>query len=105
MNTLEVSAAKLKSVSNDFKSAGNKVKNITDSMLAEIKAINGSVWEGDAATAYKNQFNKLEQDMNQMYKMIQEYDSDLDQIAAQYDKVEKANEQIAQSLATDVVSF
>lgn len=105
MNTLQVTSSKLKTASDQFKTTGQKVKHITDGMLNEIKAINGAVWEGDAATAYKNQFAKLEEDMNQIFKMIQEYDTDLDQIAAEYDKVEKANSQVAQSLATDVVSF
>ncbi len=105
METLQVNSSKLKTISDQFKAVAKQVKTTTDNMLNEIKAINGSVWEGDAATAYKNQFNKLEEDMNQMFKMISEYDTDLDQIAAEYNKVEQQNQQIAQALATDVVSY
>jgi len=38
-----------------------------------------------------------------MYKMITEYSNDLIDIAAQYESTEKANEALAQALATDVI--
>lgn len=103
MAELKVTPSQLKSKASDFKSKASKVHGTTDKMLSLIKQLNGATWSGDAAEAYKKQFNKLEKDMEQMYKMITEYSTDLTQIANTYESTEKANEAIAQSLATDVI--
>ena len=103
MAELKVTPSQLKSKAGEFKSKANKVRSTTDKMLNEIKSINGSTWAGDASKAYKSQFAKLENDMNDMYKMITEYANDLEDIAAQYESTEKANEALAQALATDVI--
>ena len=49
------------------------------------------------------EFAKLEGDMNQMHKMINEYSTDLIDIANQYESTEQANQAIAGALATDVI--
>lgn len=103
MERLVVTSSKLTSISDQFKALANQVKATTENMKSVVSSIN-SVWEGDAASAYMNQFTKLHEDMDQMYKMIMEYDTDLDEIAQNYNQAEKANEQLAQSLQTDVVS-
>ncbi|MDE6434727.1 MAG: WXG100 family type VII secretion target [Lachnospiraceae bacterium] len=103
MSELKVTPSKLKSKAGEFKSKANKVHRTTDKMLNEIKTINGSTWAGDASDAYKKQFAKLENDMNDMFKMITEYSSDLEDIAAQYESTEKANEALAHELETDVI--
>ena len=103
MAELKVTPSQLKSKASDFKTKASKVHGTTEKMLSLIKQINESTWSGDAAEAYKKQFNKLEKDMEQMYKMIIEYSTDLTQIANTYETTEKANEAIAQSLATDVI--
>ena len=103
MSVLKVTPSQLKSKANEFKTKANKVRSTTNKMLNEIKTINGSTWAGDASEAYKKQFAKLEKDMNDMYKMITEYSNDLIDIAAQYESAEKANQSLAQGLATDVI--
>lgn len=103
MAELKVTPSQLKSKASEFKGKANKVRSTTDQMLNEIKTINGSSWAGDASEAYKKQFAKLENDMNDMYKMIMEYSNDLIDIANQYETTEKANEAVAQALATDVI--
>ena len=104
MSELKVKPSELKSKASEFKTKASKVHNTTDRMLNLIKQINGAVWSGDAAEAYKKQFAKLEEDMNQMYRMITEYSTDLEQISAEYESTEKANEAIASALATDVIA-
>ena len=104
MAELKVTPSQLKSKASEFKGNANKVRTTTNKMLTEIKSINGSTWSGEAAEAYKKQFAKLEKDMEQMFKMITEYSNDLEDIANEYQKTEQANEQIAQALATDVIS-
>lgn len=105
MSELKVTPSQLKAKANEFKSKANGVQRTTDKMLTEIKTINGSTWAGDASEAYKKQFSKLEKDMNEMYKIIVEYSDDLTEIANQYESTEKANEALAQALATDVVKY
>ena len=104
ISELKVTPSELKSKASDFKSKASKVHSTTDKMLNLIKQINGATWSGDASEAYKKQFGKLEKDMDQMYRMITEYSTDLEDIAAEYESTEKANEAIASALATDVIS-
>lgn len=104
MERLVVTSSQLKSISDQFKTVANQVKRTTDDMMTTVNSIN-NVWEGDAASAYKTQFGKLQEDMDQMYKMIMEYDKDLDEIAQKYNEAEKANAQLAQSLPTDAVTY
>lgn len=103
MAELKVTPSQLKTKAGDFKSKGSKVHSTTDKMLTLIKQINGATWSGDAAQKFKNQFSKLENDMGQMYRMINEYSTDLEDISAEYESTEKANEAIASALATDVI--
>lgn len=103
ISELKVTPSQLKNKAEEFKKKASKVHSTTDKMLNLIKQVNGSTWSGDAAEAYKKRFAKLENDMNQMYKMITEYSTDLTKIANKYESTEKSNEAIAQSLATDVI--
>lgn len=104
MEKLVVTSSKLKSISDQFKGVAKQVKATTENMKSVVNSIN-SAWEGEAASAYMNQFKKLYEDMDQMYQMIMEYDTDLDEIAQKYNQAEQANEQLAQSLSSDVVSL
>lgn len=103
ISELKVTPSQLKSKAQSFQQESNKVKNTTKKMLDLISKINGATWSGDAAKAYKNKFAKLEGDMNQMHKMINEYATDLIEIANQYESTEQANQAIASALATDVI--
>lgn len=103
ISELKVTPSQLKSKAQSFQQESNKVKTTTKKMLDLINKINGATWSGDAAKAYKNKFAKLEGDMNQMHKMINEYSTDLIEIANQYESTEQANQAIASALATDVI--
>ena len=103
ISELKVTPSQLKSKAQSFQQDSNKVKNTTKKMLDLINKINTTTWSGDAAKAYKNKFAKLEGDMNQMHKMINEYSTDLIDIANQYESTEQANQAIASALATDVI--
>ena len=103
MSELKVTPSQLKSKASEFKGKANKVRATTNKMVTEMKSSNGATGSGEAAEAYKKQFSKLENDMNDMFKMITEYSTDLEDIANEYQKTEQANGQIAQALATDVI--
>ncbi|MCM1158049.1 MAG: WXG100 family type VII secretion target [Bacteroidales bacterium] len=102
MAALKVKPSELKSKATEFKGKADKVKSTTKEMLNEIKSINGSTWSGDAANKFKNQFAKLDDDMERIYKMIVEYSKDLEEIAKQYEQAEKTNESVAEALQTDI---
>lgn len=104
ISALKVTPAKLKTKAGEFSSDATNVKSLTDQMFAIIKQLNGAVWSGTAATAYTNRFNKLDGDCKKMYKMIKEFSDDLTEIATEYDSAEKANEEAAKALKTDVIS-
>ncbi len=105
MSALTVTPAKLKSKATEFSSDSSKVNTTCKKMFNLIKQLNGAVWSGTAADAYKNQFNKLEDDTQRMVKMINEFVSDLQDIATEYQKAETTNETTSKSLTTNVIEF
>lgn len=105
MSELKVKPSELRSKANEFKTKSNTIQNKTNAMLTLIKGINGTTWSGDAANSFKAQFQKLEEDMNQMHSIINEYATDLETIAQKYETTENQNEQIAKSLQTDVITM
>lgn len=104
MKELKVSPQQLKSKSDEFSTKASKVQSITNNMFSLIKQLNGAVWSGAAATAYTNQFNKLDDDCKKMYKMIKEFSDDLSDIANEYAAAERANESTSKSLKADVIA-
>ncbi len=104
MATLKVSTSVLRSTASEFKSIGQQIKSLTTEMTNEVNGLSGDVWQGDAATKYKQHFKKLDDDIARMIKMINEHVQDLNDMAAAYEKAEQANESTANSLATDVIS-
>ena len=104
MATIKVSTQVLRSTANEFKTIGAQIKNLTAEMTSEVNSFTGEVWQGDAATKYKSKIKKLDDDIALMIKMINEHVSDLNDMAAAYEKAEQANETAASSLATDIIS-
>ena len=104
MSTLKVTPQTLKRQGQQFDQDAKNCKNITEDMFELINGINGMVWSGDAANAYKNQFRELRDDANRLYKMVHEFAKDLQEVAKEYEAAEKANIATAQSLAKDVIN-
>ena len=101
--TLRVSPEKLQSTASSLEGLGSKVNNLTQQMTSRANGLSGQVWTGTAATAYVNKFNGLQNDMDRMYKMIQEHSTDLIEMAQQYISAENANADLANSLSADVI--
>ncbi len=101
--TLKVSTQQLRNAANAFESKASEVQNLTRSMTNAVNRLNGSVWSGNAANAYKNKFRGLEDDINRMIKMIREHAADLKAMAAQYDQAENQNQSLASGLNNDVI--
>ena len=101
--TLRVSPEKLQATASSFESTGSTVNGLTQQMTSIVTSLSGQVWTGTAATAYVNKFNGLQDDMNRIYKMIQEHSTDLIEMAQLYTNAENANADLANSLSSDVI--
>ena len=102
-STLKVTPAELRKKGQEFGKDATEFKNITNRMFDLISDINGKVWSGDAANAYKNQFKQLDDDAKRLYKLVKEFSDDVIQVADKYKQAETANIQAAKKLATDVI--
>ena len=101
---LLVTPEKLITASNEFRGKASEVQGITTQMMELVHTLTSSSWTGEASSAYSAQFNKLEDDMNKLYKMIQEHSSDLNDMAKNYQNAEIANQNIASGLPADAIS-
>ena len=100
---LKVTPEKLQSTASSFEGTGTTVNNLTQQMTAIVTGLSGQIWSGEAATAYVNKFNGLQDDMDRIYKMIQEHSQDLQEVAQQFITAENANKDMANSLSSDVI--
>ena len=98
MATLKVSTQKLRSTASEFRSVGNAIKTLTSGMTNTVNTISGTVWQGDAANAYKRKFKAL------LLKMINEHVEDLNNIAQAYEQAESENAGLAESLKDNIIS-
>jgi WXG100 family type VII secretion target len=101
--TIKVDTAKLKSTASSLQSTGNTIKNTTSQMTTLVNSLSGSVWSGDAATAYTKKFSELQDDINRIIKMINEHVTDLNSMAQEYETAESENKALADALSGDVI--
>lgn len=99
---LKVDPQQLISTADEFNTTGGQVKGLTDQMVTIVDSLK-SAWEGEAATTYNSKFHALQDDMDKMYRMIQEHVKDLNEMAQQYTNAENANIDTGSSLADDVI--
>jgi len=99
---LRVTPEKLTAEAQNFASSSTAVRNNTTEMLNIVKELQGS-WAGEAATAYYNKLNGLNDNMEKIHKMINEHSKDLTEMAQGYSAAEKANAQTASSLKENIV--
>ena len=82
----------LKSASQDFFNLRGEISNVTQEMIEVVHSMQ-SVFEGEASTAYRSQFDKLEPDMKKIHNMVQEHSTDLQEMANEYARAESENVQ------------
>ena len=73
-------------------------------MTQKVGELTGSVWSGEAASAYVKKFSELQDDMQRMKRMIDEHVQDLNTMAKAYQTAESTNQSTASALAGDVIS-
>ena len=99
---IKVSTQQLNTTASQFTSEATSLANLTGEMLTLVRG-STTAWTGEAATAFLNKFNGLEDDMTHLVNMVKEYAEDLTNIANVYEQADKANAEAAQSLSPDVV--
>lgn len=100
--TLRVTPEQLEAAAGEFSAKGTTVSNLTSQMTQLVEGL-GSVWEGEAATAYTAKFRQLDDDIQKMNRMIQEHSKDLTEMARVYREAENANQEEIAGLAGDVI--
>ena len=100
---LLVTPEQLRSASGEFSSTNGQVRTITGEMISLVNSLN-SVWSGEAADAFKTKFNQLNDDIERIYRMIDEHVKDLQEMAAQYEKAEVESTENANALRGDVIN-
>lgn len=101
--TLKVTPEKLTTTATEFKGQGQKIRTLTQQMLATVNSLNSS-WEGEAQKAYATRFKALDGDMAQIQMKITEHVDDLNEMAATYKKAEQTNTQNISGLSSDYIS-
>ena len=100
---LKVTPEKLLQTSGEFAVVGNQMKNLTGEMMTLVKGL-GSIWQGEAASAYGSRFDSLAPDMEKLYRMVQEHVQDLQEMAKQYQSAETGNMEQGNSLSGGIIS-
>ena len=81
--TLLVTPEEMERTANELEGVQGQVDSITQQMLDEARNLS-AIWEGEAATAYINKFNTLDDDMQKMRNMVRVHVGDLRDMAGLY---------------------
>ncbi|MBQ1312208.1 MAG: WXG100 family type VII secretion target [Blautia sp.] len=100
---LKVTPERLLAAASELEGQGNQMKNCTDRMVALVNEISGDLWSGDAAAAFKAKFNGLQADIASLHRMVEEHVRDLQEMGAAYSAAENENQEMAASLASEVL--
>ncbi len=103
MTMLKVKPEQLRATAGEFSTQGAKMVNYVHEMISAVCSM-GASWQGEANESYKNKFNKLEDDLLVLNKMIQEHVTDLNNMADLYTNAEQSNADIANALQSDIIS-
>ena len=100
--TILVTPEQLESTANEFNSIMSQVQNLAGSMTDQVNGL-GAKWQGEASTAYINKFNQLNDDIARLAAMINEHVTDLNEMAAIYQKAEAKSQEISGALSGNVL--
>ena len=98
-----VTPEELERTAGEFGTAMAQISTLYSQMMDKVNGMSAS-WQGEASTAFINKFGQLSDDIMKMKSMIQEHVTDLNEMAAKYREAENANQDVAASLAGDVIS-
>lgn len=100
--TIRVDSEKLTQAASAFENQKRTVQTRTNQMMQLVNNLSCK-WQGDASTAYRTKFNKLQGDICQMMKMIDDYINDLRQVAQLYSTTENTSTSKINQLIDDAI--
>lgn len=89
-DTILVTPEELKNTAEEFRGIGSEARNLTQQMVSIINGL-GSIYEGESATAFNNQFHKLDGDMETMHNNVTKQANHLNEIADKFSSEENKN--------------
>jgi len=98
---LRVDPQVLLNKSGDMKGIRSRLSSIMQDLKGKFQSLNVS-FEGEEASAYQAQFNKIHKDIEEMLNIVDEYTRDLDEVAQNYIKVKGIIIDETNSLQTNV---
>ena len=100
---IKVSPDVLNRTAGEFSTEGTQLNTLTTQMMDLVQSLSSS-WQGEASNAYLTKFKGLENDMQKMFRMVQEHSKDLQEMAMAYADAERQNVDIATGLQVNVIS-
>ena len=97
-----VTTEALRSTATEFQSAMTQVQNYTSLMVDQVNGLSAK-FQGEAAQAYINKFNMLQDDITKLANMINEHVMDLNEMADMYERTEPRNVEKVQALSGDIL--
>lgn len=96
-----VTPEELKNTAEEFRGIGTEARNLTEQMAAIVNGL-GSIHEGESATAFNNQFHKLDGDMETMHNNVTKQVNHLNEIADKFTVDENKNVDEATGLKSNI---
>ncbi|MBR1629729.1 MAG: WXG100 family type VII secretion target [Lachnospiraceae bacterium] len=94
MAQIVVTAAEVRAKAQELRQRNSDFKNQVQELVS-IEQNLGSKWEGEAKNAFHRAFMDDQRYMDQFYSLIEKYVAAMEQIAAEYERQERQNQQIA----------
>jgi len=94
MALIQVTASQLRSKAGELRNLNAQFKSQTSSLESQEQVL-GSMWEGEAKTAFHTAFTNDKTQMDNFYNLIEQYCQALENIATKYDIAENQNVQTA----------
>lgn len=94
MALIQVTAAELRAKAGELRNLNSQFKTQTGNLESQEQAL-GSMWEGEAKTAFHTAFTNDKTQMDNFYNLIEQYCQALENIATKYEMAESQNVQTA----------
>lgn len=92
----------LKNTADEFFNIEKEALDCVNNMIMKVNELENK-WKGEASQAYVRKFRNLRDDMEKIFRMIQEHVEDLKKIADRYSQVEQESQELISDLADDIV--
>ncbi len=100
--TIKADTKKMAATANSLKKKIDKLQYEFNTMMDTVNE-SRNYWEGVAADSYRSEFKEESPEFDEAFRRMREHVADLHTIASEYNKTEIENEDLAESLLTEVI--